>query len=124
MAAVGGIVKKTKVRQMYRQVADQPDGPYHFEMGRALRPVARLAIADIVTGRQLTEAIIRNADLWACCIGGAAEKDASLNLIEAAGLTIKATRLNPNEFLSTPARNASATCEVQTISVPAVKPGR
>jgi len=51
-------------------------------------------------------------------------KDASLNLIEATGLTIEATRLNPCEFLSTPARNASTTCEVQSISVLAVKPGR
>ena len=98
MAAVDIGELEAKVRQMYRQVADQPDGPYHFEMGRALRPCARRGIADILTGRQLTEAILSNADLWAFCIGGAAQKDASLNLIEATGLTIKATRLNSFEF--------------------------
>ena len=51
MAAVDIGELEAKVRQMYRQVADLPDGPYHFEMGRALRPGARRGIADIVTVR-------------------------------------------------------------------------
>jgi arsenite methyltransferase len=41
------------------------------EAARVLRPGGRLAIADIVTDRQLTESIVCNADLWASCIGGA-----------------------------------------------------
>jgi arsenite methyltransferase len=94
------------------------------EAARVLRPGGRLAIADIVTTRQLTEAIVSNADLWASCICGAAQQDIYRNLIEAAGLTIKATRPNPYGFLSTQARNASVKYGVHSISLLAVKPGR
>jgi arsenite methyltransferase len=94
------------------------------ETARVLRPGGRLAVADIVTTRQLTEAIVSNADLWASCIGGATQYDTYRNLIEAAGLTITATRVNPYGFLSTQARNASVTYGVHSISVLAVKSGR
>ena len=89
------------------------------ETARVLRPGGRLAIADIVTTRQLTEAIVSNANLWASCIGGATQHDIYRNLIEAAGLTIKATRVNPHGFLTTRARNASV-----TLSLLAAKPRR
>jgi SAM-dependent methyltransferase len=94
------------------------------ETARVLRPGGRLAIADIVTTRQLTEAIVNNADLWASCIGGATQHDTYRNLIEAAGLTITATRVNPYGFLSTQARNASVTYGVHSISLLATKPRR
>jgi SAM-dependent methyltransferase len=94
------------------------------EAARVLRPGGRLAIADIVTTQQLTEAIVSNADLWASCIGGAAQQDAYRDLIEAAGLTIKATRVNLYEFLSRQARNASVKYGVHSISLLAVKFGR
>jgi arsenite methyltransferase len=94
------------------------------EAARVLRPGGRLAIADIVTTRPLTEAIVSNADLWASCIGGAAEQDIYRNLIEAVGLMIKATQPNPYGFLSTQARNASVKYGVHSISLLAVKPGR
>jgi len=98
MAAVDIGELEAKVRQMYRQVADQPDGPFTSIWAEHHVRVAGLAIADIVTGRQLTEAIASNADLGASCIGGAAQKDASLNLIEGTGLRIEATRVTPFEF--------------------------
>jgi SAM-dependent methyltransferase len=44
------------------------------EAARLLRPGGRLAIADIITERQLTDAI--DANLWASCIGGAAQEGA------------------------------------------------
>jgi arsenite methyltransferase len=94
------------------------------EAARVLRPGGRLAIADIVTTRPLIEAIVSNADLWASCIGGAAEQDIYRNLIEAVGLMIKATQPNPYGFLSTQARNASVKYGVHSISLLAVKPGR
>lgn len=94
------------------------------EAARVLRPGGRLAIADIVTTQQLTEAIVSNADLWASCIGGAAQQDAYRDLIEAADLTIKATRVNLYEFLSRQARNASVKYGVHSISLLAVKSGR
>jgi ubiquinone/menaquinone biosynthesis C-methylase UbiE len=94
------------------------------EAARVLRPGGRLAIADIVTTRQLTGAIVSNPDLWASCIGGAAQQDAYRDLIEAAGLAIEATRANPYEFLSPQARNASAKYGVHSISMLAVKSGR
>jgi hypothetical protein len=36
MAQVDTLELHTKVREMYRQVAEQPHGTYHFETGRRL----------------------------------------------------------------------------------------
>jgi SAM-dependent methyltransferase len=46
------------------------------EAARVLKPGGRLAIADIVSERRLKEAIVCDAELWASCIGGAAQEDA------------------------------------------------
>jgi ubiquinone/menaquinone biosynthesis C-methylase UbiE len=94
------------------------------EAARVLRPGGRLAIADIVTELQLTEAIVSNADLWASCIGGAAQQDSYRHAIEAAGMRVEAIRRNRYEFLSDQARNASAKYGVKSVSVLAVKPGQ
>ena len=94
------------------------------EMARALRPGGRLAIADILTVRQLTDGIVGNADLWASCIGGAAQQDTYREAIENTGLRIEQTRTNPYEFISEQARNASATYGVHSVSLLAVKPVR
>ena len=71
----------------------------------------------------MTDAIVRNADLWASCIGGAAQQEVYQQAIEAAGLRIKVIRRNRYEFLSDQARNASAKYGVNSVSVLAVKPG-
>jgi arsenite methyltransferase len=36
MSAVDVAQLRAKVREMYKSVAEQPDGTFHFEMGRAL----------------------------------------------------------------------------------------
>jgi arsenite methyltransferase len=101
-----------------------PDKPRVFaEAVRVLRAGGRLAIADIVTEQQLTEAIVCNADLWASCIGGAAQQDAYRAAIEAAGLRVEQVRQNRYEFLSAQARKASTKYGVKSISLLAVKPG-
>jgi arsenite methyltransferase len=94
------------------------------EAARLLRPGGRLSIADIVTERQLTDAIVCDADLWASCIGGAAQQDWYFDAIGAAGLHIQTIRDNPYQFISKRARNASVTYGVKSISLLAVKPGR
>jgi len=91
------------------------------EAARVLRPGGRLAIADMITERQLTEAIVCNADLWASCIGGAAQQDAYLDAIESAGFTVTQQRVNPYAFISEQARNASTKYGVKSISLLATK---
>ena len=93
------------------------------EAARVLRPGGRLAIADIVTERPLTDAIVANADLWASCIGGAAQQDTYRSAIENAGLRIEQMRPNAYRFLSEQARGASATFGVHSVSLLAIKPG-
>jgi arsenite methyltransferase len=91
------------------------------EAARALRPGGRFAIADIVSEQQLKESIVCDADLWASCIGGAAQQDAYREGIEAAGLRIAEVRPNPYQFISQRARDASAKYGVKSVSLLARK---
>jgi ubiquinone/menaquinone biosynthesis C-methylase UbiE len=90
------------------------------DAARVLRPGGRLALADIVSEQHLTDAIVCNADLWASCIGGAAQEDLYLQAIEAAGFTVEHHRVNPYAFISDQARSASSTYGVKSISLLAV----
>jgi arsenite methyltransferase len=94
------------------------------EISRILRPGGRLAISDIVTERQLTEAIVCDVNLWASCIGGAMQQDDYRSAIEGVGLEIRERRENPQYlFLSDSAQGATETFGVKSISVLAVKQG-
>ena len=63
-------------------------------VARALRPGGRLAIADIVSARELIERTRRNVALWAACIAGAVPHEDYLGAIEAAGLRVETVRAN------------------------------
>jgi len=91
------------------------------EAARALRAGGRMAVADIVSEQLLKESIVCDADLWASCIGGAAQQDAYRDAIEAAGLRIEAIRENPYRFISERAVNASEKYGVKSVSVLARK---
>jgi SAM-dependent methyltransferase len=94
------------------------------EIARILRPGGRLAISDIVTERQLTEAIVCDVNLWASCIGGAMQQDDYRGSIEGAGLDVREFRENPEyEFLSDSAQGATDTFGVKSVSVLAIKAG-
>jgi arsenite methyltransferase len=90
------------------------------EAHRVLKPGGRLAIADIVSEQQLKESIVCDADLWASCIGGAAQQDAYRSVIEAADFRIEQMRDNRYEFISDRARDASAKYGVRSTSILAV----
>jgi arsenite methyltransferase len=90
---------------------------------RVLAPGGRLALADIVSERPLTESITCNAELWASCIGGATQIDSYLAAIEEAGLQVKELRDNTAyEFLSESAQGATRTYGIKSISLLAVAP--
>jgi arsenite methyltransferase len=91
------------------------------EAARVLKPGGRMAIADIVSEEQLKESIVCDADLWASCIGGAAQQDEYRAAIESAGLRIDDIRENPYEFISERARDASAKYGVKSVSLLATK---
>lgn len=91
------------------------------EVARVLRPGGRMAIADIVSEQQMNESIVCDADLWASCIGGAAQEDAYREAIEDAGLRIEDIKQNPYEFISQRALDASAKYGVKSVSLLAVK---
>jgi arsenite methyltransferase len=92
------------------------------EAARVLRPGGRLALADIVSEQALKESIGCNAELWASCIGGAAQQDAYREAIERAGLQVVVVRENPYRFISDRARDAGDKYGVKSVSVLATKP--
>ena len=93
------------------------------EIARMLEPGGRMAISDIVTERQLTEAIVCDVSLWASCIGGATQQDAYRSAIEDAGLELRALRDNPQyRFISESAQGATETFGVKSVSILAFKP--
>jgi arsenite methyltransferase len=92
------------------------------EAARVLKPGGRLAIADIISEQQMKESTVCDADLWASCIGGAAQRDVYRAAIEGAGLRIAELRENPYEFISDRARDASAKYGVKSVSLLAEKP--
>jgi arsenite methyltransferase len=99
-----------------------PDKDQVFdEAARVLRPGGRLAIADIVTEKALTDAIVSNVDLWASCIGGAPQQQSYQQAMARAGLRVEVTRSNAYRFLSEQARGASNTFGVKSVSVLARK---
>jgi arsenite methyltransferase len=100
-----------------------PDKARVFEeAARLLRPGGRLAIADIVTDVQLPDNVVCNADLWAACIGGAAQRDSYRELIERAGLEVQEIQDNSEyRFISDRALGATRKFGVKSVSILAVK---
>lgn len=92
------------------------------EATRLLRRGGRLAIADIVTELPLPENVVCNADLWAACIGGAAQRQDYRTAIETAGLQIERVEENTGyRFISDRAQKATAKWGVKSVSILARK---
>jgi arsenite methyltransferase len=100
-----------------------PDKPAVFAAAaRALRFGGRLALADIVSAKQLPEGVTCDASLWAACIGGAMQRDHYREAIEAAGFEIETWRENVEyRFVSERADNATQKYGVTSISLLAVR---
>ena len=100
-----------------------PDKPAVFAAAaRALRPGGRLALADIVSAKQLPEGVTCDASLWAACIGGAMQRDSYRAAIEAAGFEVETWRENSAyRFVSDQADNATQKYGVTSISLLAVR---
>lgn len=92
------------------------------EISRILKPRGRLAIADIVTEKELPQNVVSNATLWASCIGGASQQDNYRQAIEKSGLQLLQVRTNPSyHFLSKSATGASKDYGVKSVSLLAIK---
>ena len=92
------------------------------EANRVLKPGGRLALADIISEQQMPDSIKNDADLWAACIGGAAQVDSYIDLIETAGFEVNDIRENQEyEFISDRAANACQKYGVKSISLVARK---
>jgi ubiquinone/menaquinone biosynthesis C-methylase UbiE len=90
----------------------------------ALRPGGRLALADIVTATQLPEGVTCDAALWAACIGGAAQRDHYIAMIETAGFDVEQVRENTQyEFVSDRAVSETSTYGVTSIILRARRTG-
>jgi len=95
------------------------------EAARLLRSGGRLVLSDIVTEVRLPETITCNSNLWAACIGGAAQREDYRAQIEAAGLHVAREEENPQyAFISENARGASRKFGIKSISLLAIKPDR
>ncbi|MBJ7330109.1 MAG: methyltransferase domain-containing protein [Solirubrobacteraceae bacterium] len=101
-----------------------PDkGAVFAEAARVLRPGGRLALADIVSNREIKPTTRAKADLWAACVAGAIVREDYLALIEGAGLRVEQVRRNPEyRFISERAQSTCAKYGVEVIEVLAVKP--
>ena len=89
---------------------------------RALRPGGRLALADIVSARELKPRTRANTQLWAACIAGAVPLERYLDGIRAAGLTVDEVRVNHQyRFISQRALDAADTYGVVSVSIRATK---
>ena len=92
------------------------------EISRVLKPGGRLAIADIISEKNLPGNIVCDATLWASCIGGAAQQDEYGHAIKKAGLNIIAVVDNDAyAFISSSAQSASKKYGVKSISLLAEK---
>jgi ubiquinone/menaquinone biosynthesis C-methylase UbiE len=92
-------------------------GAVFAEAARVLRPGGRLAIADIVAEVELPLSVVCNTDLWASCIGGAAQEDAYQQTIEAAGIRLERMKKNDYRFLSKQALDATDRYRVKSVSM-------
>jgi ubiquinone/menaquinone biosynthesis C-methylase UbiE len=92
------------------------------EAARLLKRGGRLAIADIVTDLPLPESVVCNTDLWAACIGGAAQRDDYRMAIEHADLHVERIEENREyRFISDRAQKAMARWGVKSVSLLARK---
>ena len=92
------------------------------EVSRVLKPSGRMAIADIVTEKQLPENVVCNTTLWASCIGGASQQDNYRQAIESAGMKVSLVKNNDTYgFISKSAKGASKDFGVKSISLLAHK---
>lgn len=97
-------------------------GKVFAEVARVLKPKGRMAIADIVTEKQLPENVVCNSTLWAACIGGAAQQDDYSSAIRSGGMEVLYVKTNDSYgFISKSALGASKEFGVKSVSILAEK---
>lgn len=92
------------------------------EAARILRSGGQLVLADIVADARMPEKVVADSDLWASCVGGAAQIDDYQQAIAWAGMRPVVMRRNDYRFLSDRAVGASIRYGVRSISLAATRP--
>jgi hypothetical protein len=108
MASVDAVELESKVKNMYRQVTEQPRGDYHFELGRPLAERLGYPIGSSRPGAGRGDRVLRRRRLLLRSRGPAGGAGAAQRV-----------RVHQEQ-----ARGASAKYGVRSVSVLAVKPAR
>jgi arsenite methyltransferase len=92
------------------------------EIFRVLKPGARFCISDVVSVGDLPEGVRRDAELLVGCVAGAMDKDAYLELVEAAGFG--AVRIAEARRLRLPAEltERCGAASLESVTVVSTKP--
>jgi arsenite methyltransferase len=92
------------------------------EIARVLRPGGRLAVADIVSSRELKAATVQKVELWAACVAGAITDDAYVKALEDAGMVLARMRDNTDyRFISERAATTCSKYGIKSVSLLAIR---